>query len=82
MKTAMQDLLEKLRGIKKDNVKYKSQFHKGLRTAFTMVEEAINEHLLELEKQQIINACNQTEFIGPDNDHPGLEYYENIFKQD
>ncbi len=52
----MQDLKEKAQGTIESNLKYKSQFHKGLRTAFTMVINAIDEILLEKEKEQIFDA--------------------------
>ncbi len=34
----------------------------------------------EMEKQQIIDACNQTDFFGDDSRLPGLEYYNKTFK--
>jgi len=35
---------------------------------------------LEMEKQQIIDACNQIEVIGLDNELPGVKYYNKTFK--
>lgn len=38
------------------------------------------EQAKEMEKQQIIYACNQTDFFGDDSRLPGLEYYNKTFK--
>ncbi len=38
------------------------------------------EQAKEMEKQQIIDACNQTDFFGDDSRLPGLEYYNKTFK--
>jgi len=56
MKTAMQELLEKCIKTSENNQKYNSQFHKGLCHAFDMVSEAIEQLLLEKERQQIEEA--------------------------
>jgi len=34
----------------------------------------------EMEKQQIIDACNQIEVIGLDYEFPGEKYYNQTFK--
>jgi hypothetical protein len=41
-----------------------------------MVEKA-----KEMEKQQIIDACNQIEVIGLDNELPGKKYYNKTFNK-
>lgn len=33
----------------------------------------------EMEKQQIIDACNQTDVIGLDHEQPGQQYYNETF---
>jgi hypothetical protein len=35
----------------------------------------------EMEKQQIIDACNQIEIIGLDYDLPGEQYYNETFNK-
>jgi hypothetical protein len=35
----------------------------------------------EMEKQQIIDACNQIEVIGLDNELPGKKYYNQNFNK-
>jgi hypothetical protein len=35
----------------------------------------------EMEKQQIIDACNQIEVIGLDHELPGVKYYNKIFNK-
>ena len=35
----------------------------------------------EMEKQQIIDACNQIEVIGLDNELPGKKYYNKTFNK-
>ena len=37
------------------------------------------EQAKEMEKQQIIDACNQIEVIGLDNELPGKKYYNQNF---
>ena len=50
---------------------------------FTRVE--VNRELLdqakEMEKQQIIDACNQIEVIGLDHELPGEQYYNETFNK-
>jgi hypothetical protein len=38
------------------------------------------EQAKEMEKQQIIDACNQIEVIGLDHELPGEKYYNKTFK--
>jgi hypothetical protein len=38
------------------------------------------EQAKEMEKKQIIDACNQIEVIGLDNELPGEKYYNQTFK--
>lgn len=40
----------------------------------------ITELAKEMEKQQIIDACNQTDFFGDDSRLPGQQYYDETFK--
>jgi hypothetical protein len=35
----------------------------------------------EMEKQQIIDACNQIEVFGADHELPGEQYYEETYEQ-
>jgi hypothetical protein len=35
----------------------------------------------EMEKQQIVDACNQIEVIGLDHELPGKKYYNKTFKK-
>ena len=50
---------------------------------FTRVE--VNRELLdqaiEMEKEQIIDACNQIEVIGLDHELPGEQYYNETFNK-
>ena len=39
------------------------------------------EQAKEMEKQQIIDACNQIEVIGLDHEFPGKKYYNQTFKK-
>ena len=41
----------------------------------------IFEQAKEMEKQQIIDACNQIEVIGLDNELPGKKYYNQTFNK-
>jgi hypothetical protein len=38
------------------------------------------EQAKEMEKQQLIEACNQIEVIGLDHELPGEQYYNKTFK--
>ena len=40
----------------------------------------ILEQAKEIEKQQLIDACNQIEVIGLDHELPGEQYYNKTFK--
>jgi hypothetical protein len=40
----------------------------------------ILEQAKEIEKQQLIDACNQIEVIGLDHELPGEKYYNETFK--
>jgi hypothetical protein len=42
---------------------------------------AILEQAKEMEEQQIIDACNQIEVIGLDNELPGKKYYNKTFNK-
>jgi hypothetical protein len=33
-----------------------------------------------MEKEQIIDACNQTDVIGKDHEQPGEQYYNKTYK--
>lgn len=46
----------------------------GLTKAIHFCEEA-----KEMEKEQIIDACNQTDVIGLDHEQPGQQYYNKTF---
>lgn len=35
----------------------------------------------QMEKEQIIDACNQIYVIGPDHQQPGEQYYNQTYKQ-
>ena len=50
METPIQELRRRCEAMIKDNEKYNSQFHKGLRCGFKMVIEASDEILLPKEK--------------------------------
>jgi len=39
------------------------------------------EQAKEMEKQQIIDACNQIEVFGADHELPGEQYYEETYEQ-
>ena len=41
----------------------------------------ILEQAKEMEKQQLIDACNQIEVIGLDNELPGEQYYNETFNK-
>jgi hypothetical protein len=44
-------------------------------------ELGLFEKAKEMEKQQIIDACNQIEVIGLDNELAGKKYYNKTFKK-
>jgi hypothetical protein len=41
----------------------------------------IIEEAKEMEKQQIIDACNQIEVFGADHELPGEQYYKETYEQ-
>jgi hypothetical protein len=45
------------------------------------VNRELLEQALEMEKQQLIDACNQIEVIGLDHELPGEQYYNDTFKK-
>lgn len=46
----------------------------------TIVAYSILEQAKEMFEQQIIDACNQTDFFGDDSRLPGQQYYDETFK--
>ena len=51
------------------------------KSAWNMILAKIeDDELIEMEKQQIIDACNQIEVIGLDHELPGEKYYNKTFK--
>lgn len=43
------------------------------------IPKHIFEQAKEMEKQQIIDACNQTDVIGKDHEQPGEQYYNETY---
>lgn len=52
------------------------EYRIGLTKAIHFCEEA-----REMFEQQIIDACNQIDVIGPDHQQPGEQYYNQTYKQ-
>ena len=52
------------------------------KSAWNMILAKIeDDELIEMEKQQIIDACNQIEVIGLDHELPGEKYYNETFNK-
>ena len=52
------------------------------KSAWNMILAKIKDDgLIEIEKQQIIDACNQIEVIGLDHELPGEKYYNETFNK-
>ena len=45
------------------------------------VNRELLDQAIEIEKQQIIDACNQIEVIGLDHELPGEKYYNETFNK-
>ena len=45
------------------------------------VNRELLDQAIEMEKQQIIDACNQIEVIGLDHELPGEKYYKQTFNK-
>ena len=45
------------------------------------VNRELLDQALEMEKQQLIDACNQIEVIGLDHELPGEKYYNETFNK-
>ena len=58
---------------------FKNESLKGSNSAYVVAKYLKN--YLEMEKQQIIDACNQIEVIGLDHELPGEKYYNQTFNK-
>ena len=47
---------------------------------YVIVNRKLLDQAIEMEKQQIIDACNQIEVIGLDHELAGEKYYNKTFK--
>jgi hypothetical protein len=80
MKTAMQELIDKLKiesnFITKDDHIEDRMFKQGIDLAIY-----ISNHLLEKEKEQIINAAKSCNYIGGATDIEAEKYYNQTYNQ-
>lgn len=74
-KTALQQLT-----IEIDSLIENTEKHTKERFYLEVLRNTVMKPYFEIEKQQIINAANQTEIIGKDHLLPGEEYFEKTYK--
>lgn len=77
--TAMQELKEKIQTVIQDMNGELSSYESGYKQCLINIQNDIDLQMLAMEKEQIIEACNQTDVIGKDHEQPGEQYYNETY---